>query len=177
MTEEKKPTEEVKQEVLTVDKEKFNTLIEEFKSQKETIDKLKEDLDRVEYASDKARLSVYDSRSSKKSVPRCRIRTMEKIEGESTNQYIIKGWRMIEDIVEEQANGIFLVKQTVELVYEDKDGKVTKEQMPYRVFEKKFKYIDADIVSETKDTELGTEIVELRLMDGRKIKMDIVFIN
>jgi hypothetical protein len=173
-----KEPESTKKEVLIVDKEGFNTLVEEFKEQNETIKQLRADLDRVTYAADNNRLSIYDSRNTKKSVPKCKIRVMNKIEGDSTNQYIIKGWRMIEDTVQEQANGIFFVKQTVEVIYEDKDGKITKEEMPLRTFEKKFEYLlDCEMIAETKDSEMDVEIVEIRLPDGRKIKLDKVFIN
>lgn len=178
MTEEVKKPKSTEKETLVVDKEGFNTLVEEFKSQGETIKQLRQDLDRVTYAADNNRLSIYDSRNAKKALPRCKIRVMNKIEGDTTNQYIIKGWRMIEDTVQEQANGVFYVKQIVELILEDKDGKISKEEMPLRMFEKKFEYIlDCEMVAETKDAEMDVEIVDVKLPDGRKIKLDKVFIN
>ena len=153
-----------------VDAEKLNQMLSEFND-------MKEEVKRLNYTADKARLSIYDSKTKKKIIPECRLRTLVKIEKDETNVYIIKGWRMIEDTVEEQANGVFYVKQIVELILEDKEGKITREKMPLRAFEKQFKYINARIIAETKDSETDVEIAKIEIEDGRKFDMDKIFIN
>lgn len=164
-------------ETIEVDKAGFETFAKNYKKQEEELKQLRADLDRVAYASDKARLSIYDSKTKKKVIPECKLRTFIRVEGEETNTYIIKGWRTLEDTVLEQTNGVFLVKQDVEVILEDKDGKTTKETMPLRTFGTTFKYIPAKIIAETKDAELDVEIAKVKLEDGREFNLDKTFIN
>lgn len=160
----KEPIKDIKEELskpkgILVDEAKLNEMFAELKETKSK-------LERLEFAADKNRLGSYDERNKNKIIPECRLRV---IDGK-----LVVGWRMTEDTVEEQANGQFYVKQTVEISY---DGEEKKEEMPLRVFEKKYKLIKGKMVSESKDAETGNEFVDVKLEDGRKVKLNKIFLN
>jgi hypothetical protein len=78
---------------------------------------------------------------------------------------------MVKDIVEKTPAGVWKEDQQVELLFEDG----TKEKMPYVVFARRYTYLLADVLSETKDDN-GT-IFNVETEDGRKYSIRDTFIN
>lgn len=132
--------------------------------EKSKLDEILKRMERLEKAASKARLHNVDEKNKEK---KGKVVKLRMIDGK-----VITGWsNMVRDIVEKTPAGVWKEDQQVELWLEDG----TKEVMPYVVFARRYSYLPADVISETKDDEGTTFNVET--YDGKKYSVRDTFIN
>lgn len=124
---------------------------------KEKLDALLNRLDRLEYAASKGALSVYDSRHKDKSAKYVNLRTFEGL--------VVLSWSdLVTNNVEKDGNGRWSEDQQIKIQTED--GK--EHQMPLFLFTRRYVYVKAEVVSETKNAD-GT-IFKVKVDDGVAVK-------
>ena len=130
-------------------------------------------LEMLEAVSDKGRMFNYRNQRATKKPMKINLATYEN--------KILVGWKTIKDIlVKNPTTGLTVgEEQEFELLFLDKDDKVTKEIVRGYPRFSDIRYsdrIDAEIIGKTEDAE-GKVTFDIMLPDGREIKMAETFVN
>ena len=159
------------------EKEIEKTDVEKLLEKVETLEKARAEdqkkLEMLEAVSDKGRLFNYQNRTATKKPMKIQLATYE--------EKILIGWKTVKDIlVKNPTTGLTVgEQQEVELLFLDKDDKITKELIVGYPRFSDIRYsdrIDAEIVGKTEDEE-GKVTFDVVLPDGREIKLSERFVN
>lgn len=157
--------EEVKEVEQNIDSEVLKSILARVEAQDLLIAELKDDNERLKFAADKGRLGVFDDKHRNDELIKIvKIRTWE--------DKVVMGWKLIKDEVG-VINGVLVETQVLKLFLEDN----SEVEVNYLDFARNFKYVNTEVVSESKESKTGTEVYEVQFEDGRKLKFDIRFIN
>lgn len=140
-------------------KEETTETPEYVRVKKEKLEELVKRLERLESSASKARLFHYDEKQPKKDTKIIRLLTMDG--------KVIVGWeRMPKNTCEKNERGVWYEDQTIKVNYENG----TSEEMPYIFFTRRYRYMDAEVVSETKN--MLPEVIESQGEYTFKVKTD-----
>lgn len=134
---------------------------------KEELESLMARLERVEAAADKSRLNKFDENNKGNKGKVVRLRT---IEGK-----VVTSWDdMTANTVEKSPKtGAWGEDQKIRIHLEDK----TSKEMEYVIFARHFAPLEADVLSETKESGTNETIYKVRTEDGREYEINTKFIN
>lgn len=134
---------------------------------KSELSEIMERLKRVESAAEKSRLAKYDESTKGGKGKVVRLRT---IEGK-----VVLSWdNMSANTVEKSPKtGAWGEDQRIVLHLEDK----TTKEMEYVIFSRYFVHLDANVLSETKESGTNETIYKVRTEDGREYDINTKFIN
>ncbi len=164
--EEEKKEEEKKK--ITVSKDKLDAILQNSETLQKTVAEQQKTIDMLMATADKSRLANYQERNGRPITHVYRVRIFKG--------KVVIGWKMVEDVMEKDANGRWIERQTVEIYTED--GK--SYQLPYLQSEKIPK-VDALFKGrKVQIDESGNEQVTLTLTlkeENRDIDISPVYVN
>lgn len=166
--------EEIKEDVVEVQKSKGKNKTGMVEVEKATLDKILSRMEMLEEAADKGRLErVRALRNTDK--------ILKKVNLSTYNGRIIIGWRSIKDDVFFDREGKMHEDQVVELYFYN--GKTNKEGQPLpeaelniQSFSRLLKRISCEVIEESKDKN-GNINLTVTTPDNQEIKIDLNFTN
>ena len=170
----KPPTPPAKKDTVEVPKNLLQEIIDNQKIQDEKIKNLEGENERLVYAADKARLSIFDSRQGIDIIRKFHIGTW-MYEGKAR---LIVGWFMVKDEVTtvfEDGRRRIVEDQVIMLLLDNGDKESIEVEVAYPTFANEMKRVTGDVVSSAKRGK--DEYRTLKLEDGREIEMNIKFVN
>ena len=162
--------EEIDREPSQID---VSALVEEVEALKKARIEDQEKLTMLETVADKGRMFNYRNQRATKKPMKINLATYEN--------KVLVGWKTVKDIlVKNPTTGLTVgEEQEFELLFLDKDDKITKELIRGYPRFSDIRYserINAEIVGKTEDAE-GKVTFDIVLPDGREIKMAEQFVN
>ena len=167
-----KTEEEVKpKETIEVNKEKLESLINNYEALQKKVSLLEE-------VADKNEIAKYIDRHRDITKRNCRIRYLRDEEG---NKLVVVGWgSMPTNEVFIGPNGLSVAKQTVKIQIENKDGQIEEKIADLLELGRRYEYMSAEVSERTQKTNDKGEkqsIWKIKAENGREYVLDEKFIN
>lgn len=127
------------------------------------LDQLKKDNEMLKSVADRGRMATWEERHREEIRRKVRLRVFKG--------KVVVGWKMGEDVVEKNQQGIWQEKQDIELYYEDGE----KQIVSYRAFSMQYDEMSAEIISRT---ETGGKVTfQVKADNGKKYTIADIFVN
>lgn len=138
----------------------------------ETLEKASQEKDNkismLESVADVNRIARWESQNGKRIVPKARVTFWE-------GQPVV-GWKTVKDEVRLVGNQV-IANQVIKIYTQDPEGNVKEADLDYVQFQRSCQSSTGEVVSKEDSVEDGNTYYSIVMPDGRKIRLDIRFIN
>lgn len=159
--------EQPKEEGINVSRVKLDQILAELVETRKKNEDLIQRLERVEYAADKGRTSIYDSRNKDKQFKRVHLT--------GWGDKVVLAWKTIfNDVEQNPNNGVWSEKQIVKLFLNDD----TTEEIDIRNFSRRRIALWGDVIKDITDDVKDERVLTIKLDGGKgEFTLPVTFVN